>query len=148
MGGKFKLWPHLSHKYSRYVISLCLDPKPTATPCVLTLESNSVKALHNKFNLLQVSLKGVWLKTMMLTTGHFTRTTVKPGQYYQSCVTFWLNTHLSNLKLRVVHVIYLSDMVHSNSLRCYKSCSIYVVHTTRNSECYKYVFSESVTHEW
>ena len=47
---------------------------------------------------------------------------VMRSPHYQSCVILCLNTHSSNSKLRVVHVIYLSDMVHSNSLRYYKAC--------------------------
>ena len=44
---------------------------------------------------------------------------IKGGPHYQSCVALWLNTNPSHPKLRVIRVIYLSDMVYSYSVTCY-----------------------------
>ena len=46
----------------------------------------------------------------------------KANLHYRSCVTIWLNTHSSNSKIRVVHKIYLSNIIHTNSLSCYRPC--------------------------
>ena len=77
---------------------------------------------------------------------------IKRGPHYQLCVTLLLNKHSSNSNFCILNIIYLFDMVHSNSLSCYELyyitiscmplvilnftsvCSVKVSHTTDSDD--------------